>query len=85
MAHFMVFRCDACGEKMKNSERAEGAILLPDERERAKENAPKSLMEAMSGKGRYEPKEERFDLCVECALALLVAFKVRRKESAAEA
>lgn len=86
MAHFMVFRCDACGEKMKGSERAEGAILLPDERMRAKENAPKSMIEAMmSGKRGYEPKEERFDLCLECALALLVAFKMRRKEATPEA
>ena len=77
MSRLLVFRCDACGKKMKNDERAEGAIMLPDERARLAAQRP-SMMDAFQGKVP-QPKEEHFDLCIECALALLVAFKVRKK------
>ena len=81
MSRIMVFRCDACGRKMKNDERAEGAIMLPDERARLASVRP-TMMDAFQGKVP-QPKEEHFDLCVECALALLVAFKMRKKASEA--
>jgi len=77
MSRLLVFRCDACGKKMKNDERAEGAILLPEERERVAGQHP-TLFDVMQGNAP-KAKEERFDLCIECALALLVAFKVRKK------
>lgn len=79
MSRLLVFRCDACGRKMKNDERAEGAIMLPEQRELAASTRP-TMMDIMQGKAP-KVKEEHFDLCVECALALLVAFKVRKKES----
>jgi hypothetical protein len=81
MSRLLVFRCDACGRKMKNDERAEGAIVLPDERAKAAGQHP-TLMDWVQGNAP-KMKEEHFDLCIECALALLVAFKVRKK--AAEA
>ena len=83
MASFHVYRCDACGSKIKNEERAEGVILMPEERARLRNARPKSLIEAMQGERNLTPREERFDLCTECATALLIAFKVRKREALA--
>jgi hypothetical protein len=79
MSRLLIFRCDACGNKMKNEERAEGAIVLPDERAKVAGKRP-TLADFMQGSAP-KVKEEHFDLCTECALALLVAFKIRRREN----
>lgn len=79
MAHIHVFRCDACGEKMKGRERAQLAILMPEERAKIERTVPKSLIEAMGMAQGPQPHPEEFDLCATCALALIVTLKHRHK------
>jgi hypothetical protein len=83
MAHIHVFRCDACGEKMKGRERAQLAILMPEERAKIERTTPKSLAEAMGLTAGAQAHPEEFDLCVTCALALIVTLKERQKNLAA--
>jgi ribosomal protein S26 len=70
--------CDHCGEKIPEGEMS-GLVIVVSEKIAAPVRDENSFLAMLNGmQGGMRRKQEEFQFCLSCAMALLIAFKSRK-------
>jgi hypothetical protein len=73
----IIHQCDSCGDEYDHRSEGQGACVVAISPPRKPKNHPGTLHEWFQ-QGADGVEEHKFDLCRECALALMVTLKQRK-------